>query len=267
MKENGKAAKMQKGMQQNLSIDEMQRMIKDMPEYTELLTRYSLHMHIIGQCLDAFNVSGLKVVGDTEQTIATGVDGSLGTPSSSEIFTAATKLMSQGSVSPADKLRLAILVASSLYMNDANISKLKSLLSDSSDLRAFENLLYLGVRNDTTRGATKSRLTDDEKKYFKSYARAAKYDLQRFTPRLQSVLEQLLAGKLNKSEFNVQAVSTLKGGAPTSKKLLSNDLLAFKSNNMGKKVTIENKDKVVVFFLGGMAHSEVRVVKECGSFA
>jgi syntaxin-binding protein 1 len=265
LNDNGKAAKMQKGMQQNLSIDEMQRMIKDMPEYTELLTRYSLHMHIIGQCLDAFNVSGLKVIGDTEQTIATGVDGSLSTPSSAEIFTTATKIMSQGSVSASDKLRLAILVTSSLHMNDGNLNKLKSLLSDSSDLRALENLLYLGVRNDASRGATKSKLTDDEKKYFKNYARAAKYDLQRFTPRLQIVLEQLLANKLNRSEFNIQTVSTLKGGAPASKKLLSNDLLAFKSNNMGKKTTIDNKDKVIVFFLGGMAHSEVRVVKECGS--
>lgn len=243
----------------------MQTIIKDMPEYTELLTRFSLHMHIIGKCLDAFNVSSLKLVGDTEQTIATGVDGELSNPSSSDIFTAALKTMGSGSVSPSDKLRIAMLVVSSMHLSEANLSKLKSQLSDSSDLRALENLLYLGIRNDASKGATKSRLMDEEKKYFKSYARAAKYDLQRYTPRLQVVLEELLAGKLNKNQFNIQTVSTLKAGATTSKKLLSNDLLAFKSNNMGKKATIENKEKVIVFFLGGMAHSEVRVVKECGS--
>lgn len=256
---------MQKGMTQNLSINDMQKMIKDMPQYTELLTRYSLHMHLIGQCLESFNALGLKVIGDLEQTVATGVDANGDSPSSSDIFTNIVKLMSTGSLSPQNRLRLAMLTVSSLHLNEANLQKLKSLLMSPNDVKALDNLIYLGVRNDPSKGATKSKLSDDEKKYFKNYAKSAKYDLIRFVPRLQSVLEQMSNNQLSAAQFNTQTISTMKGGAPT-KKLLSNDLLAFKTGGGSKATNLSSKDKVIVFFLGGITHSEVRVVKELGRF-
>lgn len=251
-------------MAQNLTLDDMQKILKDMPEYKELATRYSLHFELIGKCLNQFNAMNLKIVGDAEQTVATGVDNSLSNPSSADAFNAAIKLLSDGTVKPVDKLRMAILIVSSMHLNAANLQKLKSLLPNAADVKVLENLVYLGVRNDPSKGATKFKLIDSEKKYFKSYAKAAKFDLQRFTPRLQQTLEDIYTNQLNKTEFNVQTVSSLKTGAPQSKKLLSNDLLVFKTGALNKHVKIENKDKLIVFFLGGMAYSEVRVVKECG---
>jgi syntaxin-binding protein 1 len=263
LKENGKTAKMQKGVTQNLTINDMKKMIKDLPQYTELLTRYSLHMHLIGQCLETFNVAGLKQIGDIEQTVATGVDSNCDQPSSSDIFASAIKVMGSPSVSPQNKLRLAMLIVSSMYLNDANLQKVKSLLSSQNDVRALDNLIYLGIRNDSSKGATKSRLTDDEKKYFKNYAKNAKYDLIRFTPRLQVILEQLQNNQLSTSQFSTQTISTGKAAA-SGKKLLSNDLLAFKNMGAPKSNSLASKDKLIVFFVGGMSHSEVRVVKELG---
>ena len=257
---------MQKGVTQNLSINDMQKIIKDMPQYTELLTRYSLHMYMIGKCLDTFNSAGLKQIGDIEQTVATGVDGEGDTPSSSDVFASALKAMSSAALSAQNKLRLAMLIVTSMHLNEANLQKVKSLLGSSSDVKAFENLLYLGVRNDPSKGATKFRLVDEEKKYFKNHAKNAKYDLIRFTPRLQPILEQLYNGQLSAGQFNTQTISTLKAGAAPAKKLLSNDLLAFKSSTNTKNPSLASKDKLIVFFLGGMSHSEVRVVKELGTF-
>lgn len=254
---------MQKGVTQNLSINDMQKMIKDMPQYTELLTRYSLHMNLIGQCLESFNTLGLKLIGDVEQTVATGVDANGDSPSSSDIFASVIKTMGTTSMSPQNRLRLAMLTVSSLNLNEANMQKLKSLLMSPNDVKALDNLIYLGVRNDPSKGATKSKLSDEEKKYFKNYAKNAKYDLIRFTPRLQTVLEQLANNQLSVAQFNIQTVSTMKGGVPT-KKLLSNDLLAFKTGGGSKSTSLASKDKVIVFFLGGISHSEVRVVKELG---
>lgn len=265
LKDNGNTTKIQKGVAQNLTLNDMQKILKDMPEYKELATKYSLHFDLIGKCLSGFNTSHLKVVGDAEQTVATGVDGSLGNPSSADAFNTAIKLMADGTVGPMDKLRMAILIVSSMHLNAANLQRLKSLLPSQGDARAFDNLVYLGVRNDTSKGATKFKVTDDEKKYFKNYAKAAKFDLQRFTPRLQQTLEEVYTNTLNKSEYNVQTVSSLKSGAPQTKKLLSNDLLVFKTGTLNKHQKIENKDKLIVFFVGGMAYSEVRVVKECGT--
>lgn len=239
-------------------------MIKDMPQYTELLTRYSMHMHLIGQCLEGFNAAGLKQIGDIEQTVATGVDSDGNSPSPTDIFTSVIKAMSLGSMSPQNRLRLAMLTVSSLHLNEANLQKLKSLLMSPTDVKALDNLIYLGVRNDPSKGAAKSKLSDEEKKYFKNYAKNAKYDLIRFTPRLQGVLEQMAANQLSATQFTTQTVSTLKSGAPV-KKLLSNDLLAFKSGNASKSAGLAAKDKLIVFFVGGISHSEVRVVKELGT--
>jgi hypothetical protein len=46
--------------------------------------------------------------------------------------------------------------------------------------------------------------------------------------------------------------------------LLSNDLLAYKTNNLSKGVNLAEKHKFVVFSIGGLSHSEIRIVKEVG---
>ena len=92
-----------------------------MPQYTELLSKYSLHMYLIEKALGVFNQQNLKMTGDLEQTIATGVDGSNGTPSSSDIFNNVIKEMSGPRMSTQDKLRMAIVLVSSINLSEANI--------------------------------------------------------------------------------------------------------------------------------------------------
>ena len=243
----------------DMDLNKMQTIIRDMPQYSELLTRYSLHMYLIDKALGTFNAKDLKTEADTEQLVATGVDSSSNIASASDIFNAAFRELTNPKISPTDKLRMAILVFASFYLNDTNYQKVRSCLADPSDLRVLDNLAYLGLRNEANQGAAKQRMTDDEKKFFKNVSKNSKFDLSRFMPRLYSLLEQVYSNKLNTNQYSLAAHP---GGAVPAKKLLSTDLLSFKTNDIAKGSSAATKDKLIVFYVGGMTYSEVRVVKD-----
>jgi syntaxin-binding protein 1 len=244
----------------DLDVDKMQSIIQQMPQYNEILSKYALHMHLIDQSFAMFNKLGLKEVGNLEQTVVTGVDATGGLPSSIEIFNSVVALMSGPKLAPQDKLRMAILLVSSVNLNEQNYSKLRNLLADPGDLKIFDNMLFLNLRNNTTLGASKSKLSDDDKKYFKAYMKTITYDLVRYVPKLQTVIDQMFNSKLNLKEYN----SVSYPGASNPKNMLSNDLLAYKTNNLSKGVSLAEKNKLVVFSIGGLSHSEIRIVKEVG---
>jgi hypothetical protein len=78
-------------------------------------------MHLIDQSFAMFNKLGLKEVGNLEQTVATGVDATGGLPSSIEIFNSVVALMSGPKLAPQDKLRMAILLVSSVNLNESEL--------------------------------------------------------------------------------------------------------------------------------------------------
>lgn len=55
-----------------LSINQMAKARKALPEYREIMSKLSQHMQIAHQCMDAFNQQKLLDLSDLEQTLATG---------------------------------------------------------------------------------------------------------------------------------------------------------------------------------------------------
>ena len=43
-------AKVQKGVLNNLDLNKMSEIVKSMPQYNELLSKYTMHMNLIDQC-------------------------------------------------------------------------------------------------------------------------------------------------------------------------------------------------------------------------
>lgn len=236
----------------------MQNIIRTMPQYSELLARYSLHMFLAQKVLGVFNSANLKNIGDLEQTIATGVDSNGDLPSSSDVFAQAIKAISDPTLPANLKLRLAILLNTSIDMNDRNFSTVKNSLNDNSDVRALDNLLYLGVRNDNSKGATKSKLPEDLKKAYKKFGDESKYDLTRYVPRLQFLLDQVYQDKIDKSRFS-SVFYPLSG---QTKSALPSNLGAFQTNSLSKAASPASKEKLIVFFVGGISYPEVRVAKQ-----
>jgi syntaxin-binding protein 1 len=58
----------------NMSIQQLASALKELPEYREVMSKLSQHMHIAHECMDNFTRGGLMDVSDIEQTLATGKD-------------------------------------------------------------------------------------------------------------------------------------------------------------------------------------------------
>jgi len=250
-------AQLQRGEIQDLDLNKMQNIIRTMPQYSELLARYSLHMFLAQKVLGVFNSANLKSIGDLEQTIATGVDSSGDLPSSSDIFAQAIKVLSDPALPSNLKLRLAVLLNTSIDLNDRNLNSVKNSMNENSDVKTLDNLTFLGVRNDSSRGATKSKVPEELKKAYKKFGDDSKYDLTRFVPRLQFLLEQVYQDKIDKSRFS-SVFYPLSG---QTKSALPSNLGAFQTNNLSK-ASPASREKLIVFFVGGIAYPEVRVAKQ-----
>ena len=68
-----------------LSLSQMANAMKALPEYREVMSKLSQHMHISHQCMDLFNKASLLNLSELEQTLATGKDENGRTPKVSEL--------------------------------------------------------------------------------------------------------------------------------------------------------------------------------------
>ena len=257
---NNSTAKFQKGNMKDAK-DKMDAILRDMPQYTEMLSRYSLHLNLINSAYGVFQNKNLKQVGDSEQSIATGVNSAGDGLSSNEVFSLAIKEMASPTLDPTDILRLAIITLSSMNLSDQNYNSLKAKITSQADTRVLENLIYLNLKSD---GSSKHRSSDEDKKVSKTMAKNSKFDLDRYAPKLWFLLDQIYSGRLSTGQYLVEKYPG--GGGAPNKKLLSSDLVAFKTNKISKgSEPISSKDKLIVFFIGGMSYSEIRVVRDSGS--
>eukprot|EP00957_Ditylum_brightwellii_P211611 15366378-Ditylum_brightwellii.AAC.1 len=55
-----------------LSLQQMANALKDLPEYHDVMSKLSQHMHISHQCIEIFNWQTLLDMSELEQTLATG---------------------------------------------------------------------------------------------------------------------------------------------------------------------------------------------------
>jgi len=93
----------------NLSLSQMAAALKALPEYQEVLSKLSQHMHLAHQCMDKFTANSLMDLADVEQTLATGKDQDGKSTKIADIMDRAENLLIK-MTSIEDKLRL-ILVA------------------------------------------------------------------------------------------------------------------------------------------------------------
>jgi len=62
------------GKQGNLSMSQLALALKAFPEYHEVMSKLSQHMHLAQDCMDVLNKENLMALAKSEQTLATGKD-------------------------------------------------------------------------------------------------------------------------------------------------------------------------------------------------
>ncbi|CAM6128065.1 unnamed protein product [Calypogeia fissa] len=281
-----KAARIRLGAKegQELSTRDMQKMVQALPQYRDQLDKLSLHIHIATELNDKIKTDGLSDVGTLEQ------DFVFGDAASKELINI---LNAKQDLSADNKLRLLMIYAAT-HPEKLDAAKrlqwMKLARLSGDDMNAINNLEYLGVAvskkqsigfslkfgtRKSKKPARKEKTTDEET-----------WQLSRFYPVLQDLIEDIGKGDLSKEEYpyvkepsgpwpssqaadaNVQPASA-KNAAIQSRRTNrpSGSTWANRGRNTddissdGKSISQKKSygRRVFVFVVGGMTRSELRI--------
>jgi len=266
-----KATKLTNGKQID-SLKDMGEAMRAMPQYTEMLSKYSLHIHMANACMDVFNHRRIESIAHLEQDMATGEDAD--GKAVKNTITSLPPLLSDPDVTKEEKLRLLMIyVISQGGVKDQDRKRLMDLAKISvAEQKSIANLYHLGVQINKPKKAKK-----DTKKKKKQRREDVPFELSRYVPNLKEVIKQLVDNNLSATDYPfVRDDPGVAGSRASTASSSSAPLKSLKGTatkprwaDKGKKKE-ENKvqfagPRIIVFILGGMTFSEMRTAYEITS--
>mmetsp|Transcript_17574 Transcript_17574/g.42325 ORF Transcript_17574/g.42325 Transcript_17574/m.42325 type:complete len:657 (+) Transcript_17574:41-2011(+) len=277
-----KAAHMAKG--EVGDIADMSDAIKAMPQYRELLGKYSLHIDLTKKCMAKYETGGLEAVSTEEQDLALGEDAA-GKQVKFPVK-GVNAVLEMPTVSEEDKLRLIMIyVITQEGLQESDIDTLiatAKLRDPQLARRTVANLKFLGVQLKAA-PEKPTGMMNSAKNMFpfmkssaapgKRRAKDVSYDLSRYRPPLQFTIQDLLENKLDQAQFpfatpqahvDATIISPVNAAKPRAKAGWAD-----KSGHT-RKVDAGNGPqgkpragpRVIVFVLGGTTYSELRAAYE-----
>jgi len=264
-----------------LTLNQMANALRALPEYKEVMSKLSQHMHMSHQCMDILNKDSLVDLSDLEQTLATGKTEEGRVPKVSELVHLVEEELNQRNDSYTSLRLLLILVVSQRGLRAEDQGGLYMAANlDPSQLKILKNLEKIGIP-----------LVHQEQRKLKEIIRgkrvvAAKeendseYSSSRYVCNLKETLQKMQDGTLSIQEYpSVQPMPDLDDtgrnsrNAPSVRQNVRQSARQGKSNKSDKfrKPKFSGKDSVkkqfsgsrhIVFIAGGMCHSEVRCAQE-----
>ncbi|KAH7352483.1 hypothetical protein KP509_19G048300 [Ceratopteris richardii] len=201
LKEKNKAAQIRLGSRegQELTTRDMHKLVQALPQFRDQIEKLSLHIDIATKLNKKISELSLREIGTLEQEL---VFGDASSKDLINIFTTNENLTKE------NKLRLLMIYAAS-HPEKMDAAKrlqwMKLARLTEEDMNPVVNMDYMGVSvskkessgfsikfgtRKNKRGLRKERNQDDEV-----------YDLSRFSPMIQEILEELASGKLSKDEY------------------------------------------------------------------
>ncbi|KAF3493466.1 hypothetical protein DY000_02057823 [Brassica cretica] len=197
-----KAAQLQHGKRDGgeLSTRDLQKMVQALPQYSEQIDKLSLHVEIARKINDLIREQGLRELGQLEQDLVFGDAG---------MKDVIKYLSTQEEASREGKLRLLMILAT-IYPEKfegekgQNLMKLAKLPSD--DMSAVNNMRLLGsavdAKKNTPGGFTlKFDLHKKKRAVRKERQEEAAWQLSRFYPMVEELIEKLSKGELPKEDY------------------------------------------------------------------
>ncbi|AAF79632.1 F5O11.8 [Arabidopsis thaliana] len=183
-----------------LSTRDLQKMVQALPQYSEQIDKLSLHVEIARKLNDLIREQGLRELGQLEQDLVFGDAG---------MKDVIKYLSTQEEASREGKLRLLMILAT-IYPEKfegekgQNLMKLAKLSSD--DMTAVNNMSLLGsavdAKKNTPGGFTlKFDLHKKKRAVRKERQEEAAWQLSRFYPMIEELIEKLSKGELPKEDF------------------------------------------------------------------
>lgn len=287
-----KAAQIQQSARDGgeISTRDLQKMVQALPQYTEQVEKITLHVEIAGKINKMIREMGLRELGQLEQDLVFGDAGAkdvinfLRTNQNASPENKLRLLMIYASVYPEkfeDDKALKIMQLAKLSTEDMKVVKNMRLLAGSDSKKASAaHSFSLKFNAQKTKQATRKDRTGEEETW----------QLFRFYPMMEELIENLCKGELSKSEYscmNEPPPSTEKAAAPKgaqsatsqtsqatggpksmrsrrtanwARSSISDD--GYGSDSILRAATLDFKkmgQRVFVFIIGGATRSELRV--------
>eukprot|EP01114_Cavostelium_apophysatum_P008990 TRINITY_DN2205_c1_g1_i1.p1 TRINITY_DN2205_c1_g1~~TRINITY_DN2205_c1_g1_i1.p1 ORF type:complete len:614 (+),score=188.15 TRINITY_DN2205_c1_g1_i1:367-2208(+) len=262
VKEN-KASKISGGKVQNLK--EMGEAMKAMPQFQEMLSKYSLHINMTSTAMGIFEEQQLAKIAGLEQDMATGEDAN-DKPIKNVVGSIAA-LLQDPKIEHQNKIRLLMLfIISQEGIKESDRKRLMDLTKASfEDHDLISNLRYLGVTLlKSTKGAPKKRQSRDKNK---QRTDAPGYDLSRYIPNLKGLVESTIDNSLSATDYpftSEPSSSDAKVGASNLRKTVQPKWAdkETRKSEKGSATTNTVGGRIIVFIAGGMTYAEMRTVYE-----
>ena len=254
--------------QDDIDTSDLKQMVESLPQYREQLKRLSLHVHIATKLNMLSKQMGLHEIGKLEQDLV------YGNATSKEVI----KLLGGRShVKEEDKVRLLMTYVTThpeKLDNSRRMQWMKLAKLTAEDMNMINNLEYLGVAV-SKRGA-KSALSFASKKKKRSIRKEhgavegeEQWQLSRFQPIVYDIFEDMMKGELSQDEYPYVSPPSV---APIRKNTQINVELSVRKNrstNVKNNVSLSDvsvqSKPFIVFIVGGMTRSELRVAHKMSS--
>ncbi|KAG9445398.1 hypothetical protein H6P81_016738 [Aristolochia fimbriata] len=183
-----------------LSTKDLQKMVQALPQYSDQMEKLSLHVEIAGKINRVIRETGLRDIGQLEQDL---VFGDAGTK---EVI---TFLRTNQEASPENRLRLLMIYAAvypEKFEGDKGVKLMQLARLSPEDMNCVNNLRYLsGTDSKKASGSSFSLKFDVNKKKHaarKEREEEEQWQLSRFYPVMEELIEKLGKGELPKNEYS-----------------------------------------------------------------
>eukprot|EP00397_Hematodinium_sp_SG-2012_P012157 GEMP01012320.1.p1 GENE.GEMP01012320.1~~GEMP01012320.1.p1 ORF type:complete len:583 (+),score=104.81 GEMP01012320.1:26-1774(+) len=199
-------AKMQKQETSVRDPNATSRMIRQLPEYQEKMSRFNYHSDLCMECFRVIEQRKIKVIAQVEQDLATGIDSCGRDVSCLRVMCQLVTIFPDTNLSPEIKVRLLLLYIAT--MEDIDSSHVETMI-DAAQVPEEERQEWIDpflkryFHSLEGKQLHKTMVSKKRRDFFKEKSKclADGYELARFEPLLKSILEELIEGKLDAVAF------------------------------------------------------------------
>lgn len=258
-------AKLAQGSGANMSLTQMAQALKALPEYQEVMSKLSQHMHISHQCMSEFNKQQLLDLAELEQTLATGVTDEGRTVRLNEMVDQVEAALLSLMPKLAYRLIAVFMVSQAGNVSDIIRRRLYKAANLSPDQeRGLENFEKLGVSMVERPSAGPDRfgsifggkrggaqlVTNDDSEYASS----------RYAPKAKVLMTAMAENTLDMDEY--PSVLPMPVGTTGSAASVRTKTARSKKGGNIAGGGVFSGPRQIVFLAGGLSFSEVRSAEE-----